>query len=53
MGEFSQFKVNQDMTFQDAMIEDKIYVEVIVIIAHPFLTCYKAETASKLQQEML
>ena len=53
MGEFTQFKVYQNMTFQNAMIEYKINVEVIFIIAHPFLSCYKAETASKLQQELL
>ena len=41
------------MTAYNAMIEYKINVEVIFIIAHPFLSCYKAETASKLQQELL
>ena len=53
MRQFPQLQVYQHITFQDAVVEHQIHIEILVIVSHPFLTTCKAETPAKFQKEVL
>ena len=53
MPEAVNFQVNNDVTFQYAMIENEIGLVIILIYKNAFLAIFKAKTAAPLQQESL
>ena len=53
MSQFTQFQIYQHMTFKNAMIENQVNVKVLIVIAHPFLTCYEAKATPQFKEKLL
>lgn len=53
MREFVNFKVNQNVALQQAVVEDQVNVEIVFVKCESLLPCFKQEALAQLQQEGL
>ena len=53
MPESIVLELNQDMTFKDSVVKDKINEEILIAYEEPFLPGFEAESVAKLQQKIL
>ena len=53
MRQLSHFQINENITFQDTMIEDEIDIEILIVVSHQFLTSNEAESATQFKEKLL
>jgi len=49
MGEFSDLEVDEDITPEDAVVEDEINIEMVCIEGEPFLAGFEKEAFAEFQ----